>query len=111
MVGRYVFSVCSCVLGDLHQKGIDYETLSSSYYSDLWKIEFFSHEVCRSTTERCSCVNGENLITACNECFDSYESFFLCDSIKICIGKSFIKGRYRKCVIFDKIKFKEFAFS
>ena len=37
MVGRYVFSVCSCVLDDLHQKGIDYVTLPSSYYSDLRK--------------------------------------------------------------------------
>ena len=36
---------------------------------------------------------------------------FLCDSIKICIGKSFIKDRYRKCVIYNIIKLKGFAFS
>ena len=30
MVGRYVFSVCSCVLDDLHKKEIDYVTLLSS---------------------------------------------------------------------------------
>ena len=83
MVGRYVFSVCSCILDDLHKKGIDYVTLPRSVifnnYSDVRKtcsyciglhhgyasiyckkheeqlLIFFSHEVCRSTTERCSC--------------------------------------------------------
>ena len=41
MVGRYVFSVCSCILDDLHKKGIDYVTLPSSVifnnYSDVRK--------------------------------------------------------------------------
>ena len=41
MVGRYVFSVCSCILDDLHKKGIDYVTLPRSVvfnnYSDVRK--------------------------------------------------------------------------
>ena len=93
MVGRYVFSVCSCVLHDLHKKGIDYVTLPSSViinnYHDLRKtyscrtglhhrygsiyckrheeqlLKFFSYEVCRSATERCPCVSRGNCITAC----------------------------------------------
>ena len=48
MVGRYVFSVCSCVLNGLHKKRIDYVTLPSSdiinNYSDLQRM--------------CSCRNG-----------------------------------------------------
>ena len=123
-----------CVLDDLHKKGIDYVTLTSSViinsYSDLRKtclchhhgyasryckkheellLKFFSHEVCRSATKRCSCVSHGNSITACNGCFDFCQKMFLCYSIKICIGKGFIKGRYRKLV--NRIKFKEFAFS
>ena len=139
MVGRYVFSVCLCVLDNLHKKGIDCVTLPSSViinnYSDLQKnclgctslhhgyvsidckkheeqlLKLLLHEICRSATNRCSCVSHGNRITACNECFDFYQKNFLCDSIKICIGKGFLKGMYRNCVIYNRIKFKEFAFS
>ena len=104
MVGRYVFSVCSCVLDDLYNKGIDYVILQSSViinnYSDLRKtcsyrtglyhgyasiyckkhdkqlLKFFSHEVCRSATEKCSCVSRGNRIIACNEYFDFHHFFF-----------------------------------
>ena len=46
MVGRYVFSVCSCILDDLHKKGIDYVTLPVvSFLTIILMCEKLTHIV------------------------------------------------------------------
>ena len=104
MVGRYIFSVFSCVLDDLYKREIEYATLSSSViidnYSDLGKTDFYCsglhhgyagyyckehkeqllkcilYEVCKSAIERCSCSGNESCIVACNDCFEFYINCF-----------------------------------
>ena len=43
-------------------------------------LKFFLYEVCRSATERCSCVSRGNRVTACNEFFDFYQKFLIMDN-------------------------------
>ena len=81
---------CSCKSRKSHSFGCLY-----CRKNDEILTKCFSCDVCKNASRLC----GNKSIVACNECFDSYEFYYLSDAIKMCISSLIAKRkRYSRYV-------------
>ena len=124
---RYLLSVCQCVIEDLdldfyyfHGSVVrnNYFDLKNTcfckskrlhgfgeYYCEKNEellIKYYSFHACRQSSK--VCLHSDGLF--CNSCFNYYKSFYLYDTIKICISSIHFrnKGRYRRYRNFNVIE-------